>query len=175
MATTLTVIPTGPTSFRLQASSTLPETDYRWFRDGVLYSVGRESFLDVRVSRSSQATFSVLDDEEDADALIEAGVSSGLVIWWTRRESTQLYRVERWTGSEWVLVEIINESGLAVYSVAVEGLADETLHTLRIVAVDLTQQQAVIATRTAFLIRRPDVPPQTFAFDSETGEVTAGG
>ena len=175
MATTLSAIRTGVMSYRLTATSDLESPVFRWFIDGAPYAEGTESFLDVRLSSDRQVTFSVADQDEDAELVVAQGVPSALVVWWTRRASSLRYLVQVLVDAEWETRETVQDTGLLVFSVDIHGLADETMHTIRIVAVDTTETEKEIAKRTAFLIRRPDTPSQSVEYDPQTGEVTIGG
>lgn len=77
------------------------------------------------------------------------------------------YRLDWWSGSAWVEQARIEETGQVGYELRTPGvLADETTHTVRVVAESPGGSEFVLATRVGLMVRVPNRPAVVYSVPS---------
>jgi len=167
-ATVDSITQIGPGEWRVEASSTIGAgAVLRWYTDGVLVQTGTATHYDILSQR--QVRVDVLD-AEDTLVVDEGAVGPGLEIFWQSAADFARYRVEWYSGAAWVEQATMEHDEVRTMSAVVRGLADETVHTLRVVGVRFDAAEVVLATRAGLFIRRPDVP--VWSSEVKLGQLT---
>ena len=108
----------------------------------------------------------------DADCAPEPAGPGRASIYWFRVSGATTYRVERNISSVWTLEAEVPDDGRSYFLWASGWLADVTSHQLRVVPVDDAGNQGSTTTKNILLVRHPDVPNVTYAYNSGPKTVT---
>jgi len=172
MAVTVTISRTGPESVRLVLSSDLGGTPtfYIW-RDGVLVASTTAAAWDTAVPRGHVPVFDVFDDaDSEPDFLLPRTVT---VQWQGGGSAVDHNRVERYVDAAWPLQARMAETGRGYYHWTSPELADETEHSVRVVAVGVDGNESVAVTLTHTLVTAPEPPTDvTLTYAQGTGLLT---
>lgn len=160
----------GPRSWRLTWSSDKSDPLYRVYRNGRLVGVTKAEEWIFTVGLNESPVIDVLDDASDPGAVL-TGV---LLIQWRYVAGTEEYRVEEDVSGTWTPVKTLEDDGrTAVFGYATRRLADDTVHTFRVVAVGDDGNESTAASVSARMVRVPDPPDIDYSYDAATGELTA--
>ncbi len=153
---------------------------YHWYRDGAYLGASTVPEWTFYVGVGEQARIAVVDttDEDfDPEANNPEPYPATRRLWWIRSLSadTDHYRVEQQAdGGDWELLATVAHDGARwSYEHRTGRLDDLADYAWRVVPVDRAGNQgAPLATEAEFVVRTPDAPSITLAWDSDTGRVT---
>lgn len=106
----------------------------------------------------------VFDEEVD---LPEHIVAPRRKLTWSPVEDAKSYRVEKYNGSTW---DVVQQTNGTKYNTDV--LEDDTQHSYRIIAIAGNGAESTSTTHTFVHVRYPDPPDVEFAYSDATQEVT---
>ena len=152
-----------------------------WYVDGRLVqsaSFPRERIFSLQPGRS--AFIEVLDDTSAPQEAYPGEV----LLQWYRVDGAVTYYVQEWIGEgaadgdlsvddvDWSTQRTVVESDEEVYSHLTEWLDDQTEYTFRVVPVNEENIEGESLMLTFTVVRRPDAPATTCAYDADTQRVT---
>lgn len=159
MITSLTQTLSGFNSYVFTATSDDADPVFYWYKDGRFFMSEKSGVIECTVT--GQLRIDVYDEDESRPM---SGVAAGMTLRWKAVTGAVMYRVEHYNGSTWDAVQTIIENGQKLYRLTVKGLADETVHQLRVVATDSAGTEAVVYTNSGLLVRHPDIPSQAYSY-----------
>ncbi len=171
---------------RVTATSDLtPPVYFHWWLDGTwVASTGTDPVYAFRQEPGEQLRIEALDTTDAAQTPEALAVASGLVswparrtLWWIRSidASVVRYRLEQKKGAgAWTSLALVPRDGEAwIYSTVSDRLDDLTDYEWRVYPIDAASNDGtVIALSAEHVVRWPDAPDVTVAFDGGTTRVT---
>jgi hypothetical protein len=170
MITSIVYTEIGPATYRITAVSSLADPVFRWFVDGIPYLTSTVGFIDVQLTSDTQLTIDVFDQDTANPNPLARG--SNVAIAWEKSTGAIAYRVEQYVDPAWEVIDIITALDSRSFRKFVPADDEETI-SLRVVAIFADLSESVVATRLAFVVRIPDVPPQNYTL--EDGILEIGG
>jgi hypothetical protein len=150
--------------WRLSWTGTGP-TFYVW-RDSTLIVPGTtKKYYDVHMEPGEAATFTVFDSSASVPDYNQPCRGT---IWWYATANTEQYRVEVYSGGQWITAITIPETGKAIYSYTTDILANETAHQYRVYSVGIDGNDSTPLTFSILAVRRADPPLWTYAWTKAT-------
>lgn len=170
MAVTITTVrQIGPTTWRVEWESTLPEPEYFIYVNGLFQeSTTRESTL-IDAPPGEPVRVEVFDD---AGAEPELFFPARLTFGWDAVPGSSRYRVQEWDGSDWVdRGAVIHDA--RIYYVWTSGvLHDAHDSRFRVQAVDTAGNVGGAREVRALMVRTPPPPELQYSYDPQTGDLT---
>jgi len=164
--TAFTATPTGNGAFRFAWTSDAVAPTFYFYADGELVATTTESFL--LASGTAGVVYEVLDTPTPPTAAFPAT----MVLTWYASNDAVLYRIEKQDGADWDEVAEITADERTYYTFRTSVLDDDTTHTFRVVPVSAAGNDGTPATHTALMVRNPDVPQVSYAYNAVGGTVT---
>lgn len=153
--------------YRVTAASDLPSPTFYWYVEGLFQGADKLPWRTFTVPAGSGPLVEVFDDVDDVPSL---GWPGEVVFVWDHAAGAESYRVERYADGDWV--EAGRVSGdLDRYRFTVRDLADGVSHQLRCVPVS-NGNDGLPLTGTVLMVRRPDMPSVTWAYDEATSTLS---
>jgi len=168
--TSLSLTRTSPATVLLEFASDEPSPTFYIWRDGSLVAAVTASSYTASVPQGEYPPWDVYDDPARKPDLVLP--SRMLVQWAGLGANAASYRVEAYEDSEWVVKAKRAERGAAYYQWRSSQLADETTYQYRVVAVAPNGNETVCAAMSGRMVRVPDPPDVSYAYDADTGKVT---
>jgi hypothetical protein len=172
MITAFTATRAGEATWLLEWATDLPADpvpSFRIYRDGELLSTTTATELLVQADVGESPIFEVLDDDEpDAPAAYPAYVTLA----WYAAAGTDYYRIDRLISAVWTEQARVDDDDSGYFTWASGRLADNTTHQFRVVPVGTNGNDGTATSFAVLLVRYPDAPDVTYAYDSGTGFVT---
>lgn len=170
MAVTInSVTDLGGGRWLLAFSSSAPPATFYLYADGVLLSTQTAGEYVLTVLDGVVPTIEILDD---AATDPQPAFPSYLTLGWITDADAARYRIEEYTGGQWVEVATVAHNGQAWQSYATQALADETTHQWRVVPIDAAGNDGTAVAFVVLLVRYPDVPSVSYSYSAVTGTVT---
>lgn len=166
MITSFVPIPLGGDAYRLTWASDLPSPTFYLYVDGELVLTTAATSADV--AGIVGVVYDVFDDPTPP----AAGFPATMTLAWHAAAGAATYRVERLVGASWTAVATITAGELDYFTYVTDVLADDTVHSFRVVPVSQAGNDGTPATFTALMVRHPDVPVVDYAYDADDGTVT---
>lgn len=169
MVTFAEPVQTGLYTWLLAWTSDQVSPTFRVYRDGVLLSEQTAAEYELSVTGGEVPVIEVLDD---ASANPQSSFPNGLTLGWRTDPESATYRVDRWTGADWLEVDTLaaSDGGWQSYSTGV--LADGATHLWRVVPIDSAGNSGTPLEFSALMVRHPDPPDVDYAYESVGRTVT---
>lgn len=115
----------------------------------------------------------ILDVFDSASGEPDAYVSNGraTLCWWPVSGAAQ-YRVDEYVASVWTERGTVADNGEGFFAWTSRVLEDVTTHEFRIVPLDSAGNTGTATTFSKLMVRIPDVPSVSYAYDSGTAKIT---
>lgn len=170
MAVTIkTPVRVGPNSWRVGWSSDQPNPIFRLFRNGAKL---RDTLLTAEVFTMGENEVAVLEVRDDALASTYAADPRALLNWGKPVAATKQYRVEQSVSAAWVPKATLGEDGPEYKNWKSQPLPDGTTQTFRVTAIGVNNNESTPVSAPVKIVRHPDPPAVTFAYDDGTNQVT---
>ena len=168
---------TGSDAWVIAWTSDQVSPTYRVYRDGRLIATTTAQSITITVAAGSETpVIEVLDDAADLPA---AGFPGRALLAWFRSATGSLnhFRVEEYVGAAWTLRRKLRDPGSTINAAGYftwksRWLEDVTTHQFRVIPVGDNGNQGSAMTFAVFVVRHPDPPSVTVAWDSGTAKVT---
>lgn len=174
-----------PAVWQLTFTSDLAAPTFRLYRDGILIrtiagtddngDIGSNGEAVVEVAGDTFPVFTVVDDDT---AAAPDGYPDHVTLGWYAADGpassalTDYYRVDQYDGAEWNEVGRVPDTGAGYFTWASGTLADDTTHTFRVVPIGRNGNAGTAVTFAMLVVRYPDPPNVTYAFNAGAGTVT---
>ncbi len=162
MITSTTLISLQPTVWKLSWTSDQVDPTFFVYRDGLLWDTLTNTEITFFVDPSQTPVFDVFDSINDSPGLAFPGQA---VLNWDATPDTKEYRVEEFIAAVWELQKIITDEGQGYFRFQSRWLEDVTSHQFRVIAVGNNANLSTAKLLTVFMVRNPDPPRTTFAYD----------
>jgi hypothetical protein len=166
--TGLTLARMGGLAWRAAFTSSLASPTFRVWIDGVRVGTTSIGRWDFTVRPGDGAAVEVYDAAADEP---REPLPARLTVQWRAVTGAASYRVEEYGGAAWAVRASVTDDGRGYYQWASRRLEDDTTHQFRVVAVGGNGNEATAAQVDALMVRRPDVPTLTLAWDAEAGAI----
>jgi hypothetical protein len=113
----------------------------------------------------------VIEVRDAVWANVPRGFPGRLDLFWYATADTAHYRIEEYVGSAWALVGKQTDDGAGHWTWRTRFLEDITTHQFRIVPVGTNGNSGTAKTWSVLMVRHPDPPQVTFAYDEDDGTV----
>ena len=143
-------------------SSDLQDPTFRVFKDGSLIKTTQETQMQFQLEPGENLVIEVLDDITDTPS---TAFSGKLTLSWNAVANTEKYQIEEFVNSAWTRRATIIDQGQGSFQWVTRFLEDVTIHQFRIVPVGLNGNLGTPITLSALMVRHPDIPAQTMAYD----------
>ncbi len=161
-------------------SDLVGEVYFYWFLDGAFVAMTRSAEYQINLPEGDQARVECIasnDASFDVVANGPATPATRVVIWWISSASSDVasYRVEQQKdGGDWVTIGRVNhDASLWDYQLVTPRLDDLASYAWRVVPVDQAGNDGTAVSESArTIVRTPDGPDFTIAFDEGTTRVT---
>ena len=150
-------------------SSDLAAPTFWLYRNGVLLGTTTNTSTRLRVVAGQTVAFEVFDAQPARTPIQFPGE---IILQWRAVADAVHYRVEEDVATVWTLRATILEDGSGLYDWQSGPLDDVTSYDFRVRAVDAHAMQGTALALSVFMVRYPDVPAFTSAYDSGTNKVT---
>lgn len=160
----------GRTTWRLSWTSSLESPTFYIYLDGVLADQTEAQTRQFEIAPGEQVDIQIFDSSSDTP---EASYPGRVTLGWEWVDGAVAYRIQRWTGSAWEDYATVADAGQAAFTAQTPYLDDVTTHQFRIIAEDFQGLQGSAKEATVFMVRRPDQPSATVAYDDGTHVITA--
>jgi hypothetical protein len=154
--------------WRLQWTSTEATPSYRVYVDGALVQSGARDWIDIPVGVGDTPVVEVFDDESTPT---EGAFPGWLLLFWQSASGVESYRIEEYSGGDWVARRTLLADGRLYYRYRTAVLADDTTHQWRVVPVQGGNDGTPLSF-SALVVRHPDAPTASYSYDAGTGLVT---
>lgn len=155
--------------WRLEWSSDLPSPTFYIYVNGTLTSITTNTWQLLTVQPGSYVTFEVFDTPEDMPS---AQWPANIVLGWAGIDGAAHYRIERYADGQWLEVDTVYANPTDSYIYRTAPVEDCTEHLFRCIAVASNGQESAAREWVIFMVRKPDVPTLSYAYDTETRTVT---
>lgn len=164
--------PIGSEGHHYEWVSDQVDPTYYEYVDGVLVSSGPQTWRDLWLAPGEMVQFEVLDSPSETPE--PAYPSRAWLAWYADAvDPAYRYRVDEYVDSEWVQVgAVLPQLGQTYFTWLSRVLEDETTHQFRVVPVAFNGEDGLPLLITVPVVRRPDPPTWTGAYDSGTGNLT---
>ncbi len=141
---------------------------YYVYRDGRLVATTPQTTMSFVLQPGDRLSLEVFDVSSDRPA---GAFPDRLTLGWYQVTGAAYYRIDEYYGAEWVeRVRVTADQWYHTWTSRV--LEDLTTHQFRIVPVDAAGNEGSATTRSALMVRHPDPPTASYAYDNGTGKVT---
>ena len=153
---------------------------YYWYLDGIFVAVTTTNTFDFIIPAGEQARIECIPSHNanlDIIANAPSTPAARVVLWWIRSADTDVkeYKVEQQKdGGDWNTIATVPFlSGAWDYRITSPRLTDLADYTWRVTPVDDVSNEGTVTTLAArTIVRTPDAPEFTIAFDEGTTKVT---
>lgn len=176
-----------PAFWRLDFASDVPNATFRIYLNGVRVGTraGTEEppgsgndvtgFFVLSVPEGSSPVIDVLDD--DTAAAPDGNPDYVTLVWYSpggplSAATVDYYRIDENIGSIWTETAYVPDTGAGYFTWTSEPLADGVTHQFRVVPVGQNGNPGTAVTFLMLVVRYPDPPAVTYAFNPGTGTVT---
>jgi len=167
--TAFTATRLGPTTWRMDATSSETTPTYYWYVGGVLVETSSRPWKIVDLAAGESLWVEVFDDSSSTPVPGNAG---RLIIDWGPVSGASVYRVYEYYDSAWTLRAEVPETGLGQYEYQTRYLENDTDIQWRVVAYGTNGILGTVRQFTAKCVRGPDAPEVTYTYSVVTGKVT---
>lgn len=151
----------GPGTFVFTYASNLADPTFYIWVNGDLVAETLETSYEVSVPIGDQLQFDVFDDPDDEPTDY---YPTRLTLRWEGRDGANTYRVDQYTGGQWVAKSIHPHRVSNLYHYVTGVLDDVTTYQFRVVPIDAEGRSGTALSFTAEMVRYPDEPAQTMTF-----------
>lgn len=144
--------PSGGARVSWESDATPPD-EFRVFVNGEFVKTTLKTYIDLP-AQDGPVRVDVFDSD-DTVSVPQQSATGRHSVRWKSDSNARAYRVERLINSEWVTEQWVTEIGRRMYQVVLSGLPDETTQQVRVVAVDVTDQETVIETISFRVVAQP--------------------
>lgn len=156
-------------SLEISWTSTLGDPTFYVYRDGVLVATTKQTAISFTLTSGERIAVEVFDDPDDEPELIFPGRAT---IQWLGLTAAASYLVEEYVGAAWTQRALLLASGRPYYQWTSRYLEDETTHQFRVTAIGADGNAGTPVAFSIPVVRNPDAPEPTWAFDTDTHELT---
>ena len=170
MSLTPTAETVGAYSTRYTWSGTAP---YDVYLNGDLY-LDQTSATTAVIQYPGETVPYAIEVRDATDSGLPESVkfSPNLRLQWRGQAGTDYYKIETYTGGEWVTQQIAKENGAGYYSFVTVAQGDATSPQWRVVPVDARKYEGDPVSFTQYIVRNPEPPAVAFSYDAGTGDLT---
>jgi len=141
---------------------------YYVYVDGVLAATTSQTWYDLTVGVGQSPMVDVLDDSAATpDETFPAGIT---LAWYSVGGGVAQYRIDKYIDGQWVEQATVSDAWYQVWRSGT--LADDTDHQYRIVPIGTNGNEGTAVEYIALVVRNPDPPAVTMAYDAGDGTVT---
>ena len=170
MITTFTVTPVAGGAYRLDWDGDLAEpVMYYVYRDGALALATEQKSLVVAPSPRESPVYEVFDSASDRPAFAYPGHAT---LAWYAAPGAAEYRVEQLVSGQWVELISVTDDGRGYFAWRSRTLADGAEHQVRVTPVGVNGNDGAPRTFLLLMVRVPDPPKVSYAYDAGAGTVT---
>ena len=160
----------SPTVWRVVFSSGLPDPTFYLYLDGSFVTATQDTEWEFDVAEGDSPVVDIFDDPDTAPEYARSG---RLVLCWEGVSDTASYLVEEWVVDTWVERGSVLATTAAWYVFRTRYLEDSTTHLHRVTPIGVNGNTGTSVEFSTLLVRVPDVPAVEFAYDPNTGKMTA--
>jgi len=161
----------GPMSWLISWSGGAAGATYYVYRDGQLIATTPGSSIVLSVEPGETPIIEVFDDADTAP--MESHPGRVTLAWYASTgAAVDHYRIDEYVSSVWTARARIKDNGDGYFLWRSRGLEDVTTHQFRVVPVGDNGNEGTADTRNVLMVRYPDSPDLSVAWDSGTNKVT---
>lgn len=139
------------------------------YQDGILIAT---TTAEEWIFQALPGTALIVEVLDDADALPEDVFPGRVTLGWHGEDNVESYLIEEFIDAAWTTRATILDDGSGYYAWTSRFLEDVTTHQFRITPTGTNGQTGAVRAFSAFMVRNPDTPVLSSAFDEGTGKVT---
>lgn len=159
----------GGGSWRLNWSSTLSSPTFYVWRDGQLVAVTSAVTMIFWVAPGESLVIEVFDSATETPSSAYPG---RLTLAWERSAATDYYRIDLYTGGQWVEQARVFDTGAFYYSWKTDWLDDVTQYRYRAVPIGVNGNAGASREFSVLMVRTPDEPSIAYGYSAVTNKVT---
>lgn len=167
--TSITATQIGPASFILTyASDLVSPTFYIWAGGRFVVQTPLTSYQ-IDLEPGEQLQVDVFDDATETPGEVYPG---RFFLNWYAVDSAVEYRIEEYVDAAWTLRQVVAASVGTYYTWSSRFLEDDTTHRFRVIPVGEDGIHGFGTEFQGLMVRHPDAPRVTMAYDADTATVT---
>jgi hypothetical protein len=143
-----------------------------WLNGALRLSSSTETTLVVDFPNETTPPAIEVRDATDTGEALSLKHSPRLRLQWRGARDALLYRIERWSGTAWVVKQIANETAQGYYSFLTLPEEDGATVQYQIVAVDGRDHEGEVIQHTQTMACVPSPPAVEYSYDDGTGLLT---
>jgi hypothetical protein len=170
MAVTIdTIKRLSATSIELYVSSDISGAVFYVWKNADLVCTSQGNRIVVSISSGETPVISVFDSATEKPENI---FPSRITLGWYKAADTETYRIEKYSGSEWVNVAEVKDISKQFYIWKSEIISDGEEVQFRIIPVGRNGNDGTAKVFNVLMVRVPDVPDVNYSYSSSTQKIT---
>ena len=159
----------GRRTYRITWSSTNSAPRYYIFKGGDLWQVTDIEELILGIEPGDSMPLTITDCPQ---IVAPVRFDGRLDLRWRATDGTEHYRIEEFIAAAWTLVRKIRDQGEVAFRHRTRYLEDDQTHMFRVIAVGDNQNQSPATLLTVLMVRNPDIPNVSYAFNTGPSTLT---